>query len=135
VYTLLVDDEPEHMILFKDYLEKCGHKVDAAATKVQAMSMLATNRYDVAAVDLVLVMATGDTIARAAFDKGVGVVVMSASGSSIDDLVTTLELHGCKVSSKLKKPFPPKVLLMALEQAFLEKSAEQVTAPEKRDDP
>lgn len=120
MYILLVEDEAEHAILFKDYLERHGHRVDTAATRDRAVKLLYENDYDVAAIDLVLVVSTGDTVAEAAYFRGVGVVLMTAAfeETSVQDLISSLELKGCKISSKLKKPFAPKVLLMSLEQAY-----------------
>lgn len=114
---LLVEDDPITMFDFIDFLEKAGHHVDHASTKDKAINFLNAYQYDVAAIDLVLVASTGDTVAQKAYLKGVGVVLMSASEVSIDDTVTTLELKGIYVSSKLKKPITPRILLMALEEA------------------
>jgi DNA-binding response OmpR family regulator len=120
VKILLVEDESAHMLGYVDSLRASGHEVDEAVTRDQAVRMIAENRYDAAAIDLILPGAMGDTVAEAANARGLGIVLMSASDRSIDDVKATLELKGCRVSATLRKPFTPKILLLALEQAARE---------------
>jgi DNA-binding response OmpR family regulator len=115
---LLVEDDPVQASIFSGVIRKAGHDVDCAASKHTAIGLLESRAYDAAAIDLVLVISTGDTVAERAYWKGLGVVIMSATGrTTMDDMKATLELRGCKVHVALPKPFTPAVLLVALEEA------------------
>jgi DNA-binding response OmpR family regulator len=116
--VLLVEDEPDHAIPIKDYLEQHGHVVQHTISRDGAMKLLDTEQFDVAAVDLVLVMSTGEIVAEAALKKGVGVVIMSAAdGPSWEDLNALMEMRGLRIQHKLRKPVAPAMLLAALESA------------------
>jgi DNA-binding response OmpR family regulator len=116
---LLVEDEPAMSLVFAAHLRRAGHDVDVAISHTKALELLAANRYDVAAIDLVLVQSTGDTVAEAACTRGLGVVLMSAAVEAglLDDVSQTLLLKGFRVHAALKKPFTPEVLRLKLEEA------------------
>lgn len=117
---LLVEDNPAHITLFKSWLESASHEVDVACSKDTALVMLNKAAYDVAVIDFVLVASTGDTVARTASARNVGVVMMTAAqqDSVVEDLVESLSLLGCKTSCVLRKPLTPGILLVAVNKAY-----------------
>src|SRR5215204_3021907 len=116
--VLLVEDDPTQLTIFSEFVRRGGHEVDTAASRQKALALLEEHEYDAAVIDLVLVVSTGDTVAERAYWKGMGVVIMSAAKPEmLEDLKATLELRGCKVHVALSKPFPPGVLVPALEDA------------------
>jgi DNA-binding response OmpR family regulator len=129
---LLVEDEAALRVAYADHFERAGHEVDTAVSRQQAMELLRTRGYDAAAIDLVLVQSTGDTVAEAAHEKGTGVVLMSAAtkANALEDVREILAMKGCRVYAALKKPFvTPGVLMAALEGAAAEaRLARQETA-------
>lgn len=125
---LLVEDTEADAQICMDFLKKLGHDVDTCDRREHAIRLLTQNKYDVAVVDLVLVASTGDTVIRKASKGGLGVVAMSASEASMEDLKLSLELMGTKVHASLKKPFTLSMLRTAIELAYKERDAPRVEA-------
>lgn len=119
---LLVEDDPTQSLVLSEYLKAQGHEVDTASNRDRADEYMQTRQYDVAAVDLVLTVSTGDTVAERAYHRGLGVVIMSATTEEQLQVVKeTLELRGARVHHVLKKPFTPRMLLIAIEDAYRQK--------------
>jgi DNA-binding response OmpR family regulator len=118
---LLAEDTEADALLYTDYLTKKGHEVDTCDRREQALKLLGEKDYDVAVIDLVLVASTGDSVIQAASTAGLGVVAMSASECSMDDLRLSLEMMGFKVHASLKKPFSLRMLLTAIDYAYKER--------------
>lgn len=118
---LLAEDTEADALLSADFLRREGHEVDICDRRNRAIQLLAEKQYDVAVVDLILVASTGDTVIQAASKAGLGVVAISASDRSMEDLKATLDLMGVKIHASLKKPFSLRMLLVAVEYAYGQK--------------
>lgn len=122
--VLLVEDDPVQCSIVSGFLERAGYAVDTAATRDRALELLNKKQYDVAVIDLVLAVSTGDTVAYQASLKGMAVVLISAANNQfMSDMKATLELRGATISSVLTKPFTPHVLIHHVKQAATNKPA------------
>jgi DNA-binding response OmpR family regulator len=122
VKILLVEDDPVQCNVVSGFLHRYGHEVDTAATRDRALDLLNCNRYDVAVVDLVLAVSTGDTVAYHASLKGMAVVLISAASVEfMNTMKETLELRGATIASVLTKPFTPAILNIAINHAAANK--------------
>ena len=111
---LIVDDDATTLLSLAERVRLAGHEADAAATEPEALALLAANRYDVAAVDLVLGSRDGTGVARAALDAGARVVIESGREEGvIRESVEALGAPGRVVA--IQKPFEAAQLLQALE--------------------
>ena len=98
-HVLVVDPWPEICRVIQLALEADGsYRVTSAGTPRTAATVLATDRPDLAIVDVVLPPVSGLTFAGEALDRGVPVLLMTAEPRT----ELTLENVGCPF---LRKPF------------------------------
>jgi two-component system response regulator ResD len=131
VKILLVEDDPVQCNIVSGFLHRYGHEVDTAATRDRALDLLNSNHYDVAVVDLVLAVSTGDTVAYHASLKGMAVVLISAANVEfMNTMKDTLELRGATIASVLTKPFTPAILNIAINHAAANRPEPKPIPPE-----
>jgi DNA-binding NtrC family response regulator len=82
--VLVVDDDPEICDVLEQGLVRAGLTVLCAANLARARELLATERVDVAVVDMVLRGGFGEPVAELARELGVPVVLMSGHPAKIE---------------------------------------------------
>jgi two-component system, OmpR family, response regulator len=102
---LLVEDDPEVLLLFKEVLLGAGYQVDTAETFREADNLLALREYDLLLADGQLLGGTGVMLADKAKAKRVPAVIVTQERNS------KLDINAYMV---LRKPVTPKVLLGAI---------------------
>lgn len=103
VRVLIVEDDPEIRSYLRKGLSQVGHTSDACESAEEALSALATTKYDAAVVDLILPGADGLDLISRMRDRGdrTPVLILSAR-QSVDDRVLGLSAGG---DDYLTKPF------------------------------
>ena len=105
---LVVDDEPEIVLLLRDYLEDAGFAVVSGADGQAAIDLARAHRPDLVVLDLGLPVIDGlEVTRRVRRDSAVPIVMLTARGDESDKLIG-LELGG---DDYLTKPFSPKELV------------------------
>jgi len=120
---LVVDDEPKITQLVRDYLERAGYGVHAAADGKTALSLARTEKPDLVILDLGLPQMDGlDVTRELRKSSDVPIIMLTARGEESDKLVG-LELGA---DDYVTKPFSPKELVARVRVVLrrLEKSAE-----------
>lgn len=121
---LVVDDELQICQLLKELLEMAGHTVYVANNGVDAEKLL--NGIDLALVDIVMPMKSGDELIQdlIKIDPGLRVVVMSGCGgfSGSLDGEDDMKVYASwlNVVGVLKKPFTATELLNVVQDAMIE---------------
>ncbi len=111
---LLIDDEASLRRTLKTALESMGHRVSESESGDRALHLLASERFDLAFLDLRLGRESGLDVLPALLraDPGMGVVVMTAF-ASID---TAVEAMRRGAFDYLPKPFTPNQLRVVLDR-------------------
>lgn len=105
---LVIDDEPEIVLLCRDYLEDAGFAVLSGSDGQAALDLARAHRPDLIVLDLGLPELDGLDVTRALRkDSGVPVVMLTARGDESDKLIG-LELGA---DDYVTKPFSPKELV------------------------
>jgi two-component system alkaline phosphatase synthesis response regulator PhoP len=105
---LIVDDEPKIVQLARDYLERAGFAVSAAADGLQAVSTFRAEKPDLVVLDLGLPGRDGLDVTRLIRrESNVPIIMLTARGEESDKLVG-LELGA---DDYIVKPFSPKELV------------------------
>src|SRR3990170_516487 len=106
--VLLVDDEAKIVQLGRDYLERAGFSVLAAADGVAALAAFRSGRPDLIVLDLGLPGRDGLDVTRLVRkESSVPIIMLTARGEESDKLVG-LELGA---DDYMVKPFSPKELV------------------------
>jgi two-component system alkaline phosphatase synthesis response regulator PhoP len=105
---LIVDDEPKIVQLARDYLERSGFTVHAAADGLQAVGAFHSAKPDLIVLDLGLPGRDGLDVARLIRrESNIPIIMLTARGEESDKLVG-LELGA---DDYIVKPFSPKELV------------------------
>ena len=124
--VLVVDDEPQIVRGLKIVLRSAGYAVEAAETKAQALTALATRPPDALVLDLVLPDGEGVEVCREVRRwSRLPIVVLSAVGDEREK-VRALDAGA---DDYVTKPFGTDELLARL-RAVMRRSADQGTSPE-----
>jgi two-component system, OmpR family, KDP operon response regulator KdpE len=124
--VLVVDDEPQIVRGLKIVLRSAGYAVEAAETKAQALTALATRPPDALVLDLVLPDGEGVEVCREVRRwSRLPILVLSAVGDEREK-VRALDAGA---DDYVTKPFGTDELLARL-RAVMRRSADQGTSPE-----
>jgi two-component system KDP operon response regulator KdpE len=124
--VLVVDDEPQIVRGLKIVLRNAGYAVEAAETKAQALTALATRPPDALVLDLVLPDGEGVEVCREVRRwSRLPILVLSAVGDEREK-VRALDAGA---DDYVTKPFGTDELLARL-RAVMRRSADQGTSPE-----
>jgi two-component system response regulator HydG len=118
---LLVEDDPNVLMLLEHVLRGANHDVDLAATVRQARSYLGKRRYDLVVADGKLPDGTGMTVGDAA--SAVGIETLIITGYALH-----LPREELMRFEYLLKPLRPIELLNAIERKLV--SAPPIAAPQ-----
>jgi two-component system OmpR family response regulator len=101
--VLVVDDEVEMAALLARGLTGEGYEVDVAADGIQAMTLAAEQKYDLAVLDVTLPGMSGFELCRRLRDqvRGIGILLLTAR-DAVDDRVRGLDAGA---DDYLTKPF------------------------------
>ena len=108
---LLVEDDPDVLLLFEEVLLDAGYQVDAAGRFREADNLLALRNYDLLLSDGRLPDGTGVILADHAKAKGVPAVIVTGYLQSNPKL-------GVNAYTVLRKPVTPHVLLAWVDRAI-----------------
>jgi DNA-binding response OmpR family regulator len=100
--VLIVDDEPAIVRLVRDYLERAGFDVSAAANGEDALRLFTRERPDLIILDLTLPLMDGLDVARAMRRAGDVPIIMLTARTEEADRVAGLELGA---DDYVTKPF------------------------------
>ena len=115
---LVVDDEPEIVRLIRDYLERAGFEVLAAANGAEALRLWRQHHPDLVILDLNLPEVDGLDVARTMRRDGEVPLIMLTARTEEADRVVGLELGA---DDYVSKPFSPRELV-ARARAVLRRS-------------
>ncbi|MGA7987063.1 MAG: response regulator transcription factor [Candidatus Dormiibacterota bacterium] len=106
--VLIVDDEPQIVRLVRDYLERAGFEVTAAANGAEALREFSRQRPDLVVLDLTLPETDGLDVARAIRRTGEVPIIMLTARTGEADRVAGLELGA---DDYVTKPFSARELV------------------------
>ncbi|MCC7189356.1 MAG: response regulator transcription factor [Anaerolineales bacterium] len=122
---LVVDDEPKVARLARDYLEKNGFRVVAAADGQSALSTARREKPDLVILDLMLPQIDGREVCRILRrESDVPIIMLTALSEEIDQ-VTGLEIGA---DDYIAKPFSVRALVARV-RALLRRTRGDVKAP------
>jgi len=114
-HILIVDDDAEIRGLIREYLEKHGYRVAAAANGRELRSAVQTARPDLIVLDLMLPGEDGLELCRELrTDSNVPIIMLTARGDETDRIVG-LEMGA---DDYLPKPFSPRELLARIKSVL-----------------
>ncbi len=123
--VLVVDDEPKIVKLARDYLERHGFRVSAAADGNTALSVARHQKPDLVVLDLNLPGMDGLDVCRALRrESGVPIIMLTARAEEADRLIG-LELGA---DDYISKPFSPRELVARV-RAVLRRAHGEVYTP------
>src|SRR4051794_29300674 len=127
--VLIVDDEPDILLLLRIDLEAEGYETFLAADGETAIKRIFEERPDVVLLDVMMPVVDGWGVLRRLRDSGTWtrVIVLSAKTND-NDVVRALELGACEY---ITKPFDPAALLLTVEHV-LGSSPEDLEAGRQR---
>jgi DNA-binding NtrC family response regulator len=111
---LLVEDDPDVLVLFQEVLLIAGYEVDTAETFRTADNLLASREYDLLVTDGRLPDGTGTMLADKASAKGIAALIVTGFLHSLHRANPNIVLDHYSV---LRKP-TPNVLLTAIGRAI-----------------
>lgn len=115
---LLVDDEPDHVDLFKDILESRNYDVNGFTNPIEALEHYKTNcdQYGLVIADIRMSVMTGFDLLKniKKIDATISCFLMSAY-----DTIEFSELEDIKIDGFIKKPIILKVLLSTIEKYLI----------------
>jgi len=114
--VLIVDDEPDILLLLRIDLEAEGYNTLLAADGETAIKRILEERPDVVLLDVMMPVVDGWGVLRRLRDNGAWtrVIVLSAKTND-NDVVRALELGACEY---VTKPFDPAALLLTVEHVL-----------------
>lgn len=112
---LVVDDEPKIVKLVRDYLERAGFAVLAAADGAAALDLAHTQKPDLIVLDLGLPKLDGLDVTRELRKSSRAPIIMLTARSEETDKLIGLELGA---DDYITKPFSPKELVARVRVAF-----------------
>ncbi len=116
-HILVVDDEPEILLLVSKVLEARGHRVSAARDGEEALAAVERDRPDVVVLDLNLPRVDGFEVCRrlksADATRHLPVVMLTAAYPSVEDAERGVALGAAEY---LVKPFVREVLVHNVER-------------------
>jgi len=117
---LLVENDVDTRTYFKLYLQQLGHRIDTAGGVSEALSALASERYDVLFADIGLGDGSGWDIMRIVTERSIPVPPYSVAmtGYGLADDRARSEAAGFR--HHVMKPFEPAKLKALLEEATAE---------------
>ena len=92
-HILLVEDDPDLLVVLTHVLEQAGYRVTPVARRVDARVALSRGDVDLVVTDSALRGGNGDDIAKAAIRDGLPIVMMSGEPDRIAQQVAFLEAH------------------------------------------
>src|SRR5438067_13882376 len=108
-HILLVEDDPDLLLLLTEVLEDEGYRVSGASRRQQARAALRKGDVDLLIADSVLRGGNGDDVAKAAGRRGLPIILLSGEPERI------ARLSGGPLPF-LQKPFRAAVLLRLVRQ-------------------
>jgi DNA-binding response OmpR family regulator len=114
-HILIVDDEPRIVEIARDYLERAGFRVTAAANGADALSIARAKRPDLIVLDLGLPGMDGFDITRALRKQSNVPIIMLTARVDESDKLIGLELGA---DDYVTKPFSPKELVARVRAVF-----------------
>jgi|SRR5580692_9328406 len=108
---LVVEDDPDVLLLFQEVLVDAGYQVDTAATCREAGQLLVVHNYDLLVSDGRLPDGTGIVLADIAKAKRIPALIVTGYRGWLHERHPQLDINAYKV---LSKPVTPRVLLGAI---------------------
>jgi DNA-binding response OmpR family regulator len=108
---LLVEDDPDVLLLFEEVLVGAGYQVDTAETFRKADALLTLHEYDLLLSDGQLPDGNGLMLANKAKAKCIPVLIVTGYLSWLHERHPKLDINAYTV---LRKPVTPQVLLGAI---------------------
>lgn len=119
---LLVEDDAAIVRTLCEYLEDEGFSVAHAGTEASAKAAVASSPYDLVLLDVSLARGSGFPVCRAAKEKGVPVIFLTASGDE-NSVVKGLDMGA---DDYITKPFRPRELVSRIKSVLRRSGAEPV---------
>lgn len=114
--VLVVDDEPDVLLIVRIYLEAAGHETQLAADGERALERLAAEPVDLVLLDVCMPVMDGWSVLEAIRARGGGTPVVVISGRPAEgDLRRAFDLGA---ADYLEKPFGPEELVAVVEGAL-----------------
>ncbi|MBO4407002.1 MAG: response regulator transcription factor [Clostridia bacterium] len=117
---LLTEDDPAIVGTLSEFLKTEGFQTETAAGESEAVGKLLKNRYDLLLVDLALREGDGFGVCRAARERGLPVIFLTASGDE-DAVVRGLDMGA---EDYIVKPFRPRELVSRIRRVLLRAGGE-----------
>jgi CheY-like chemotaxis protein len=115
--VLVVDDEPDVLLVVRIALESAGYETLLAADGERALERLAAEPVDLVLLDVCMPVMDGWSVLEAIRQRGQGLPVVVISGRPAEgDLRRAFELGA---ADYLQKPFLPEQLVAAVEKALV----------------
>jgi DNA-binding response OmpR family regulator len=121
---LVADDEPALRRLIGEVLKSEGHYVDLCENGRQALDLVATSKYSLLILDVMMPEKTGFDVIREIREQGLAVPVILVTSSVYEDALRFAE--GFEGVTVLSKPFSIASLRAMVEAAVPERSREGV---------
>lgn len=118
--VLVVDDEENIRIAFKDFLEQDGHKVQTAAAADKAVKLLKQGEFDVVATDIIMPDISGIKLLEFIRKASPDVQVIMITGQPTTE--TAAQAVRAGAFDYLSKPVPGSILCKAVANATRAKS-------------
>jgi DNA-binding response OmpR family regulator len=122
---LVIEDEADMQFVLRDSLEGEGYGVDVTASGHEGVALVASGRFDLVLLDLMLPDLNGLEVCKAIRlrDPGIPVIMLTAKGSEIDKVV------GLEVGADdyVAKPFGMRELLARI-KAHLRRAAPSIAS-------
>jgi len=117
--VLIIDDEWSIREVTTLMLERAGYKVMSAASAEDALSMLASNRFSVVLIDVILPDKNGLELSLEVNRKwpNIPIILMSGRVSTEADSIKNFNGH-FGISGSISKPFTQDQLLVSLNEAL-----------------
>jgi CheY-like chemotaxis protein len=121
---LVVEDDPDVLLLFQEVLADAGYKTDAAKTFCEAYVLLDLREYDLVLADGRLPDGTGITLADKAKSRGIPALIVTGYLPWLCDHNPKFDVSAYRV---LQKPVRPSVLLAEVNNAIVANVASDAT--------
>jgi two-component system, NtrC family, response regulator HydG len=112
---LVVEDDPDVLLVFEEVLVEAGHETDTAKTFCDAYALLDLREYDLVLSDGRLPDGTGITLADKAKTKGIPALIVTGYLPWLRDCNPKFDIRTYRV---LQKPVRPSVLLAEVNNAL-----------------
>ena len=120
IRILLVEDDAAIVRTLSDYLESEGFSVAHASAEAAAKAALADTPYDLVLLDVSLARGSGFPVCKAAKEKNVPVIFLTASGDE-NSVVKGLDMGA---DDYITKPFRPRELISRIKSVLRRSGAE-----------